>query len=133
MVRSFRFLIVLTFLLPAVVFAQSATLTGKVTDNSGGVMPGVTVTVTEIDTGRSQTSVANENGQYRFPLLPPGTYTLLAEIAGFAPIVISPLELLVGQSANVNVQMGVAGVEETVTVTGESPLVDVLSSEIAVM
>ncbi len=127
MVRSFRYLVILTFLLPAVVFAQNATLTGTVTDNTGGVMPGVTVTATEIDTGRSQTSVANENGQYRVPLLPPGTYTLVAEIAGFAPIVVTPLELLVGQSANVNIQMGLAGVEETVTVTGESPLVDVLS------
>lgn len=131
MVRSFCFLALLTFLAPTLVFAQSATLTGKVTDNSGGVMPGVTVSVTEVNTGRSQTSVADENGQYRFPILAPGTYTLVAEIAGFAPIIVTPLELLVGQSASVNVQMGLAGVEETVTVTGESPLVDVLSSEIA--
>ena len=131
MVSSFRFIVLLTFLLPALALAQNATLAGNVTDNSGGVVPGVTVTVTDMDTGRSQTSVTNENGQYRFPLLPAGTYRLAAEIPGFASVVMEGLELLVGQSAQVPLQLGLAGVEETVTVTGESPLVDVLSSEVA--
>ena len=65
MIKSFRFIVLLTFLLPALALAQNATLAGRVTDNSGGVVPGVTVTVTDSGTGRSQTSVTNENGQYR--------------------------------------------------------------------
>ena len=130
MARTFHLTVLLTFLLPALALAQNATLAGRVTDNSGGIMPGVTVTATNIDTGRSQTLVTNATGQYLFPLLPPGNYRLEAEIAGFAPVVVSPIELLVGQNASVNVQMGLAGVQETVTVTGESPLVDVLSSEV---
>lgn len=131
MVKSFRFLVLLTFLLPSVAVAQNATLAGTVLDNSGGLMPGVTVTVTNIDTGRAQTTVTDMNGRYRFPILPPGDYSLVSEIAGFAPTNISPIELLVGQTATIDVQLGLAGVEETVTVTGESPLVDVLSSEVA--
>ena len=131
MVKSFRFIVLLTFLLPALAVAQNATMAGTVTDNSGGVVPGVTVTVTDIDTGRSQTTVTNENGQYRFPILPAGNYRLAAEIPGFASVVMEGLELLVGQTAQIPLQLGLAGVEETVTVTGESPLVDVLSSEVA--
>ena len=131
MVRSFHFLVLLIFLIPGLAAAQNATLAGQVTDNSGGVMPGVTVTVTEEATGRSQTTVTDLNGQYRFPILQPGTYRVNAEIAGFAPVVVSGLELLVGQTADLPIQLGLAGVEETVTVTGESPLVDVLSSEVA--
>ncbi len=112
-------------------FTQTTALSGTVTDNQGGVLPGVTVTATETSTGRQQISVTDANGQYRFPILPAGTYRLEAEISGFAKLTVPALELLVGQSASVPLKMGLAGVEETITVTGESPLVDLLSSEIA--
>jgi hypothetical protein len=117
--------------LPASLAAQqTATLSGTVTDSSGGVLPGVNVTATEMNTGRQLTAVTEARGQYRFTLLEPGTYRVQAELSGFATTVITGVELLVGQNANLPLQMNIAGVEETVTITGESPLIDVVSSEI---
>jgi hypothetical protein len=123
--------VVFLLVLPTLASAQTATLSGTVTDNQGGVLPGVTVTATETSTGRQHVSVTDDKGLYRFPILPAGTYRLEADLPGFAKLTIPSLELLVGQSASVPLKMGLAGVEETITVTGESPLVDILSSEIA--
>jgi hypothetical protein len=124
-------IVIFILVLPALAGAQTATLSGTVTDNQGGVLPGVTVTVTETSTGRQHVSVTDENGRYRFPVLTAGTYRLEADLSGFAKLAVPALELLVGQSASVPVKMSLAGVEETITVTGESPLVDLLTSEIA--
>jgi hypothetical protein len=129
--RGFFLCVLLCLALGSVAQAQTVTLSGTVTDNQGGVLPGVTITVTDVDTGRQQVSVTDANGVYRFPILPAGTYRLEADLSGFAHMVLPSLELLVGQAASVPIKMSLAGVEETVTVTGESPLVDVLTSEVA--
>jgi hypothetical protein len=136
MIGSRRFVLpasIIFFILASAIVAQAqtTTLAGTVTDNQEGVLPGVTVTVTDISTGRQHVSVTDEKGVYRFPILPAGTYRLEAALSGFATLNMPALELLVGQSASVPLRMSLAGVEETITVTGESPLVDVLSSEIA--
>ncbi len=110
---------------------ESATLSGRVEDTSGGGLPGVTVAVTENNTGREDLAVTDAEGAFRVSALPPGIYRVEASLSGFANMVLPEIELLVGQNASITVQMALAGVEETVMVTAESPLVDLLSSEVA--
>lgn len=111
--------------LPA--FAQSqattAEINGRVTDAQGGVLPGATVTVKSGDTGYTRSVVANAEGLYAIPLLPPGNYDLVAELTGFGPTRRS-LVLNVGATQTINVQLQVGGVQETVTVAAGSPLVE---------
>ena len=89
---------------PALLLAQSSTATvhGVVTDESKSVLPGVTVTATEVETGRKQVSVTEARGDYQLASLPPGTYTIQAELAGFAVSETPRVELLVGQNAAIN-------------------------------
>src|SRR5258708_16528072 len=113
------------------VFAQeAASLVGIVTDESRGVLPGVTVTVTEVSSGRQYVAVTDERGEYRMANVQAGTYRLQGERPGFATSVIPQLELLVGQRATVPLALSVATLEQHVTVT-ESPLVDTRSSQVA--
>lgn len=111
--------------LPA--FAQSqattAEVNGRVTDAQGGVLPGATVTVTSIDTGYTRSAVTNAEGLYSLPLLPPGNYDLVSELAGFSPTKRS-LVLNVGATQTINTQLQVGGVQETITVAAGSPLVE---------
>ncbi len=119
-------------LLPLAALAQeSATLSGTVEDTSGGALPGVTVMAVENSTGRQVLAVTDGSGVFRVPTLPPGTYRVEATLSGFANMVLPEIELLVGQNASITIQMALAGVEETITVTAESPLVDLVSSEVA--
>src|SRR5437016_3302014 len=106
--------IVAVLALPVMAHAQEATLSGKVSDSTGGALPGVTVRAVREDSGNSFEAVTDERGDYRLAVRV-GTYRLTAELAGFAPVT-RTLEVLVGQQAVVNVQMGVSGVQETVTV-----------------
>jgi len=111
--------------------AQDASVVGTVTDESKAVLPGATVTATERSTGRTFVDVANERGEYRILRLPPGRYEFKAELAGFSTMVLSDVELLVGQNATVAFVLKLATVQESVTVTGESPLVDLRSSQVS--
>jgi Carboxypeptidase regulatory-like domain/TonB dependent receptor-like, beta-barrel len=106
--------------------AQSigATLQGTITDDQGAVMPGATIVITNTETGWTRTQITDERGWYRAIALPPGAYELRAEISGFANQVRTGLVLTVGQEATVNLSLKVATVQETVTVTGASPLVE---------
>jgi hypothetical protein len=106
---------------------QTAALTGTVTDSSGGVLPGVTVTVTsEAVIGGSRTAVTDENGVYRFPALPPGTYSVKVELSGFRTIT-QEARLQLGQTITVDAQLQ-PGLTDTIEVTGTAPTVDVKSS-----
>ncbi|MBI3493761.1 MAG: TonB-dependent receptor [Acidobacteria bacterium] len=117
---------------PVALHAQEqATLLGRVVDESKAVLPGVTVTATELSNGLQYVGVTDGRGDYRIPNVPAGRYRVQAELAGFAVIVIPQVELLVGQNANVPFVMKVAALQETVTVTSESPLVDVTSNAVA--
>jgi hypothetical protein len=118
--------------LPTAAFGQAnATVTGTVTDESRAVLPGVTVTATEITTGRQFAGVTDERGEYRFVNVSPGTYKIQAELTGFATVTTPNLELLVGQNALVPFTLKVAALQETVTVSGLSPLVNTSSSQVA--
>ena len=128
--RLYRWLAVGAMLaLPTLAHAQEATLSGTVSDTTGGALPGVTIRAVHEASGNSFEAVTDERGDYRLAVRV-GTYKVTAELAGFAPVTRS-VELLVGQQGVVNLQMAVSGVQESVTVTGEAPLLDVTQSSLA--
>jgi hypothetical protein len=104
--------------------AANGNIEGVVRDTSGAVLPGVTVTVTNTDTGAQRAVVTNERGAYRALLLPLGSYTVTAELAGFRRYEQTGLSLSAGQTLTVDAAMSVGGVEEVVSVTAENPVVD---------
>ena len=122
-----RLLLVL-LLVPTVSFAQS-TITGVVTDSSGAVLPGVTVEASsDALIERVRSAVTNGAGQYRIIDLRPGTYRVAFTLTGFNTFVREGLEVPADFVSTVNAEMRVGQLEETVTVTGESPIVDVQSA-----
>jgi hypothetical protein len=125
-----RWLIVGAILaLPVAAYGQEAVITGTVTDATGGVLPGVTVTAVHEATGNTFVAVTNERGTFRIGARV-GMFGVTFELTGFTTITRSGLELLVGQTADLRVQMGVTSVQETVTVTGEAPLLDTTGSSL---
>jgi hypothetical protein len=112
----------------AVAAQTTGSITGTVVDNSGAVLPGVTVSATSPSLMGVQTAITNESGNYRFPALPIGTYNLSYELAGFSNVRREGIIIQIGFTATLNVQLQLATLQETVTVTGESPVVDVTST-----
>jgi hypothetical protein len=96
--------------------AADGAIEGTITDASGGVLPGVTVTVTSVDTGASRVVITNEKGLYRALLLPLGKYEVTVELQGFKKFEQTGLQVSVGQSVVVNAQLSVGAVSETITV-----------------
>ena len=116
----------LSLLLATSSFAQSqaanGTIEGTVIDPSGGVLPGVTVTVANVDTGLERSLVTNEGGQYRGLLLPLGNYRVSAELQGFKKAEQTGIALRAGDTATINFTLAVGTVSETVTITAEAPI-----------
>lgn len=110
---------------------QDGVITGRVTDQSGAVLPGVSISLTGAAVMGERSQVTSETGSYRFTLLPPGVYSLKFELPGFKTLVREGIQMSVGFSATVNVGLEVATVAETVTVTGESPVIDLESATVA--
>jgi hypothetical protein len=104
--------------------SQTGEIFGKVTDESGAVLPGVTVTLSGPSLLQPQAATTSETGTYQFPRLTVGTYNLKFEIAGFKTIVQEGIQVTVDSSANISPQLGVSSVQEVVTVTSEAPAVD---------
>src|SRR5262249_55605801 len=100
------------------------------TDSTGAVMPGATVTLRNTGTGLVRTLVTDANGEYTAPQLPTGKYSVTAELSGFKTATVPTVDLGVDQRVRINVRMEVGAVEESVTVTGQSPLVQTSSSEL---
>jgi carboxypeptidase family protein len=119
--------------LPSTVHAQGAvlaTVTGIVQDSSGAVLPGVTVEVSSpVLIERVRAAVTDATGRYRLTNLPAGTYTLTAALTGFNTVRREALELSGSFTATVNLSLQVGNLEETLTVTGEAPIVDVSSAQ----
>lgn len=119
---------------PQPVGAQASTssgFVGEVRDESGGVLPGATVTATQVDTGVAQTAVTDEAGRYRVPLLPQGNYTLEAGLEGFQAQVKTGLVLTVGRTLAIDFSLGVGSLTESVEVSGATTLVETQSSSVA--
>jgi len=112
-------------------FAQNAQITGTLKDESGGVLPGVSVTARNEETGLTRTAVTEAAGEYRLPVLPPGTYTITAELQGFTTEVRKGVQLVIDQAAVIDITLKPATVTETITVTGEAPLIETTTSVVA--
>jgi len=108
---------------------QTGTLSGIVRDAQRGVLPGVTVAVTsEALIGSGRTAVTGEAGAYLFSALPPGTYTVTYALVGFTTLKREGIRVAVAQTTRLDVDLAVGSLQETVTVSGESPVVDVSST-----
>jgi hypothetical protein len=123
-------LVALLALAPTAVFAQvQATLTGTVKDTSGAVLPGVTVEASSpVLIEKTRSAVTDGSGQYRIVDLRPGTYTVTFTLTGFTSYKREGIELSGSFVATINADMKVGAVEETITVSGETPIVDVQST-----
>lgn len=102
--------------------AVHATLLGSVTDTGGGVVPAAKVTITETNTGVSHSSVANESGNYLFPDVPPGRYTVTVEHPGFKKEARQNIDVTINSSARVDIQLSPGSVTETIEVTAAAAL-----------
>jgi hypothetical protein len=126
--RVLKVCLVLTVALLAAMKAYgqnaAAQITGVIKDDSGAVVPGVAIEVTENATGSKRTTVSNDDGLYVLPQLPPGKYTLEAKKAGFKTFVRENVNLAVAQQARVDVILSVGAVSETVTVAASAPALD---------
>src|SRR5207253_5671970 len=108
----------------------TAEIRGRVTDQQSGALPGVTVTVTNQDSGTFREAVSGTDGSWFMAALPPGRYQVAAQLAGFKKFLQTDVLLAVGNQLNIDVKLELGAVEETVTVSGEWPIIDVTSKEI---
>ena len=113
--------------------AQGGTggITGRVSDAQGGVLPGVTVTLRNQESGVARTTVTEADGTFRFPALNPGRFTLTAELSGFSTVEVREIDMTIGLGLKQDVTMQVQRVAENVIVTGTTPVVDVTKSEVS--
>ncbi len=110
--------------------SSTGVIQGRVSDAQGAVLPGVTVTATSPSALGAQTAVSSETGNYRFPALPPGVYTVTYELAGFNTVRREGIQLSLGFTATINIELALATLQETVTVTGESPVIDTTATRV---
>src|SRR5436309_149186 len=127
---------VLTFLLLSAATVRADItrfdLSGTITDTTGAVLPGVTVTLNNVDTGFNRSTVTDNEGRYSFNALPPtGRWTLAAELQGFAPQHREGLEFFANTKPVINFELRVGGLQEALTVQAESPLVGTRESELS--
>src|SRR5258708_28294246 len=98
-------------------YAQNAQISGALKDQTGGVLPGVTVTAKNVATGLTRSAVSEPTGEYRVPALPPGTYSVTAEGQGFGTETRPHLVLIIDQDPVINFTLKPAAVTEAVPVT----------------
>lgn len=119
---------------PPTALAQTPTFTveGVVTDDQQAVLPGATVTIRNVSTNLTRTAVTDAEGRYVFAALPPeGRYEITVELTGFSTQLRNNLTFNAGQRAVINVPMKLSNIQETITVAGEAPVVQVTSSEVS--
>ena len=119
-------------ILSSLLFAQGSTarILGIVTDASGAVIPGVSVTIRDVDRGTARSLTTDEAGAYNAPNLLPGAYTVRAELQGFSIVERQNIRLEVGQDIRVDVSLQPSGQRELITVQAESPLVETNNAEL---
>ena len=116
---------------PAVAQRTTGEIVGTVTDESGAVLPGVTVTLRGAGVGGAPTTVTSETGAYRFPALPPGSYDLEYTLQGFGTLRNTAIPVGVGGIVELKAVLKVSALSESVTVTGESPVVNLASTTVS--
>ena len=109
----------------------TATILGMIQDETGAVLPGATVTAKNVETGIARSLVTGADGRYRIPQLSLGAYEVQVQMTGFETAVRSGITLTLGREAVVDVTMRVGAVTETVSVTGEAPLIETTTSSVA--
>jgi hypothetical protein len=113
--------------LPASAQESRGSIIGTVKDNSGGALPGVTVTAVQQGTNRATSAVSGDTGAFSLLFLQPGIYTISAELSGFKKVRRDNVEVRVNDRVGLDLTMEIGGIEETVTVTGETPLLETRS------
>ena len=127
--RQIVFVLSWLLILPASVNAQQSTLSGVVKDSSSAVLPGVTIEASSpVLIEKTRTAVTDGTGQYRLPELPPGTYTVTFTLPGFSTVKREGVEVSGVGVTTINAELRVGAISETITVTGETPIVDVQSA-----
>ena len=129
--QASRSLIVFLSLLTPVFAQVSAVLSGTVTDQTGAAVAGASVTAKDVDTGVARATATSAGGHYQFFSLPVGNYEIRASKAGFTEEVRTGIDLVVGQSATVDLNLRVGGSSQQVTVSGDAPLVGVTTTDIS--
>jgi hypothetical protein len=130
-IAALGFLVLCTFA-PATMAAQEmrGRITGVITDNTGAVLPGVTVTVTGPAILQPQTAVSGGDGAYRYPALPPGVYSVTFELSGFQTLKREDIRLGLNQTLSIDAQLQLSSLQETITITGESPVIDIKNTTV---
>jgi outer membrane receptor protein involved in Fe transport len=120
----------LAIALPAAAQQTTGSITGRVLDDQGAAVPGATVTARHTETGFVRTDVSDAEGIYRLNALPVGPYDVVTELQGFTRVEQKGLVVNVGQNIELNVGLKLAQLAETITVTGESPLISTTASSV---
>jgi hypothetical protein len=115
---------------PAMAQQTTGSITGRIVDAQGAAVPGVTVTTTQTQTAFTRTDVTDAEGIYRLPALPVGTYDITAELQGFSKVENKGVIVNVGQTLDIAMTLKVASLAESITVTGETPLIETRSSSV---
>src|SRR5436190_495180 len=127
-------LVLILLMLPVVAFAQArltgSDLGGTVRDDSGGVLPGVTVTATNTATNQARSAVSDSSGNYYIAALSSGVYNIVAELSGFAPQTHNAVRLQIGQRVNLDFAMR-PGTTESIVVTAAAPVVDTTQADVS--
>ena len=121
----------LAFPVPALAQATTGIIDGRIVDESGAAVPGVTITAKNEATGLARTVTVSQIGTYRLASLPTGSYEVTATVNGFATQVRKGVQVQVGTTTTADFTMKVASVAETVQVQGETPLVQTTTSDVA--
>lgn len=116
---------------PAGAQTTGGAIVGVVADSQGGVLPGVTITARNADTGMTRTAVSEADGKYHLVALPPGRYDVRAELSGFATFEVKDLTLTIGLELVHNISLAVQRLQESVTVTGQSPVVETTKTDVS--
>jgi outer membrane receptor protein involved in Fe transport len=116
---------------PAIAQSATGSIEGAIVDQSGAIMPGVTVTAVNSATGTTRTAVTDENGVFRLLLLPVGTYDVTAELSGFNTRKQPGIGVTIGQTLTLRIEMAVSGVAETVNVAGGTPVLETSRTQVS--
>ncbi|MGH9348371.1 MAG: TonB-dependent receptor [Vicinamibacterales bacterium] len=124
-------MLALRLTVPVAAQAPSGVVSGAIVDGQGGVLPGVALTLRNVETGVVRATVSESDGQYRFSALQPGRYGLTAVLPGFATVEVTDITLTIGMQLKQDLKMTIEALQETITVSGLAPVIDTAKHEVA--